>query len=270
MRLVLKRVFQLELPPGDVKRWSFHDFGFWRRECENNPEPRYNRQNNKQKQKVFILGLVRNPFSYYRSLYAMIQVTKAKPVMNARLFIRSNGTQGSMHHSLCPFYLAFKHSKGHLFVGDKNLRTTSQQYFEEFMHLILDYDSECGHRNIVNMQGRHDNLMLMNDGSMAYDAVVQQEMYYPMLRQALEQFDGCMPNVTHFDILNVIEQEQDHVHSRSQYLKKKILPPDHCYYSPDLREKVERNDRVMMQRYNYSWESFVGTRESFQNDCIWV
>ena len=52
-------------------------------------------------------------------------------------------------------------------------------------------------RDPTDMQYSHDNLMRMRDGSMAYDAVVRQENYYPSLRAALEKVRSCAPiNVT--------------------------------------------------------------------------
>ena len=167
MRGVLKRVFELK-PPKKAKksRWAFEEFGFWHRERENHPDPRYNRdRNNSKKKGVFILGLVRNPFSYYRSLYIMLQSHEAYE--NARLFLKSNGTQGFAPEK-CRFHLEFKYSKTHLFVDDRNFRIASREYFVEFKDLILDHDSEC--REPLNIQGRHDDLMLMNDGSVTYDS----------------------------------------------------------------------------------------------------
>jgi len=267
-RTVLRNIFHLEPPPTQESRWYFQDFGIWRREQENYPDPRYHRDsNNERKRKVFILGLVRNPFSYYRSLYIMLQDRRIYP--GANLYLRSNGTQGSISQVPCPFILAFRHSKSHLFVGDHQYLTTNPAPFEEFMHLILGHASECYDDD--RMQSRHDNMMLMNDGSIAYDAVIKQENYYPMLRQALEQFDSCMPNVTSFGVLTRLEKLQYRAYTRILHLKRSNAAfPDYCYYSSELREKVERSDGVMMERYNYSWESFVGSGQSVENNCVEV
>ena len=44
-----------------------------RRERENYPDPRYKRDPaSPAKREAFIIGLIRNPFGYYRSFYSML------------------------------------------------------------------------------------------------------------------------------------------------------------------------------------------------------
>merc|ERR1719491_1856194 len=100
MREILSGVFHLERP--GLKMWSFEDFGIWRREQENYPDERFGRDpNSKTKREVFILGLVRNPFSYYRSLYIMLQDKYRLKHRRNKLYLRSNGTQGALSRTPC-------------------------------------------------------------------------------------------------------------------------------------------------------------------------
>ena len=53
--------------------WWFEDHGVMRRERENYPDPRYKRDPaSPAKREAFIIGLIRNPFGYYRSFYSML------------------------------------------------------------------------------------------------------------------------------------------------------------------------------------------------------
>jgi len=257
LQRVLKHVFNF---PSDMRS----DFRFWRNPRENVPDPRY--QGNSEsplKKSVFILGLVRNPFSYYRSLYH--ELTSALSYSECKDILKSEGVFASFEGCSCELKKAREYNKTHLFLDEHSLRTNVSA-FHEFVEFITNDETKiCA----ASMQHRHDHLMLMNDGSMVYDSVVKLENYYPMMRKALQNFDCCMPNVTNFAILDQIHKQNIRNAVRHQYSSPELshmpLPPDFCYYSPDLRRLVEKHDGNMMKRYNYTWESFIG--EGKAADC---
>jgi hypothetical protein len=118
--------------------------------------------------------------------------------------------------------------------------------------------------------------MMMNDGSMAYDAVVRQENYYPSLRSALRKVSPCAPQNVTIDIeaLNEYEAKAQPKGSRSDFsqLGKRNqtlihVLPDYCFYPPRLRHLVEEHDAEYMQRYGYSWENFLGEGD-YEKDCL--
>lgn len=264
MRQVLAKVFKLNRTVTLKERWSFTDFEFWKGEKENYPDNRYNRNpKSPLKEKVFIVGMVRNPFSYYRSLYNML--TSRQVYSGCKTWMETKGAAGTWLACNCETVMAWKYDKSHLFLDEKNLRTNVTA-FHDFIHFLFNEAKVCN----ATMQLRHDHLMLMNDGSMAYDAVVKQEDYYPMLRHALKNFDECKPNVTHFDVFDKIEKADLRQGHRIQFSSKKfrnhatLLDP--CFYSPFLRRLVEDHDRGVMTRYNYTWESFAGNITA--EDCL--
>jgi len=264
LRGVLKEVFNFPKNITQRYRWSFEDNGFWKHERENAPELNYNRDpQSPLKKQVFILGLVRNPFSYYRSLYNMLISDRA--YVDCKKFFKSQGTKGDFRTCTCTLKKAFNMRKSHLFWSQKlNNNATA---FHEFVEFIMSDELKPCHED---MQHQHSNLMLMNDGSMAYDSVVMQENYYPMIRKALQKFDCCMPNVTNFKVLDQLERMNYQSGTRHFWSTRETLagvPPDFCFYSPELRRLVEKNDAIMMKRYNYTWETFVGNgKKADRND----
>ena len=178
---------------------------------------------------------------------------------------------------------AFVNGKAHLF-RESNRNNISA--FEEWLSFVLTDEelrleqkrkagqtSHCAER----MQHRHDYLMRMEDGSMAYDAVVRQENYYSTLRSALEKVRPCAPiNVTiDFNALDEFESSVGAVGTREEFSRQKqegtkksaLVPmPDRCYYSPRLRQLVEKSDGEYMARYGYTWENFVRTSRSTSGD----
>ena len=139
---------------------------------------------------------------------------------------------------------------------------------------------------------RHDDLYGMDDGSVAYDAVVRQEDYYPSARRALERFESCVSggkgggviNFGRFDALAardghaagaggepvaaLFDTPQEFKGRRGEFfgpgervrmvLRGEQYMPDHCFYTPDMVDSVMKHDAAIMQRYGYTWDAFVG------------
>lgn len=268
MRRVLGSVFNMQLPDHDPlsHRYWFEDHGFWKRERENRPDPRYKGDpNSVEKRKTFILGLVRNPFGYYRSFYSMITADHyLSEFEKCKDFILSNGNHSYIKQCPCEIKCLFHFGKKHLLL---NVKLNNISAFHEWLEFTIQ-NKKCLCKQ--TMTQRHDQLMLMNDGSIAYDAVVKQEDYYPMTRKALQQFNRCVPNITNFSRFDEIQIKDKHRNARDSFMSKaqrktKVLP-DLCYYSPLLRHLVETHDAEMMKRYNYTWQSFVGNA-SYKRDC---
>lgn len=278
MRQVLSRVFNT------TRVARFRDIGWWRQEMENQPDSRYNRDpNSSLKNETFLIGLVRNPYGYYRSLFGML-VGNAYPL--CKLYVATNGTKGDFGKCTCGMRRAHAHGLSWLFHEDNRNNVSA---FTQWLELVLSDERPDPMARIIprtqmsacaeSMQHRHNNLMLMNDGSMAYDAVIRQERYYPSLREALQKVRPCAPNnvTIDFSVLDDFEEmerkgERFRGGSRFVFAKaeaKKVgavsAVPDYCFYSPQLRKKVEEHDNEYMVRYGYTWENFVGSVA--RDDC---
>lgn len=195
-------------------------------EKENNPDPRYKADpKSPLKQETFIIGTIRNPFAYYRSLWSMHN--KVAPFS-----------------STCHWQALNKAGKLDLYKGSKYNVTK----FEQWLYHILIEDRRCDE----SMIDRH-RFMQMKDGSVAYDALIHQENMYPDLRKALTRFDCCVPGVVNWKKLAEFEEQG----FAPNFYKEEHETPYHCFYTDDARRVVEENDKPLFERYGYSWESFV-------------
>lgn len=195
-------------------------------EKENNPDLRYKADpKHPLKQETFIIGTIRNPFAYYRSLWAMHN--KVEPFA-----------------STCHYKALERAGKLDLIKGDKYNITK----FNEWLYHILIEDRRCEE----NMIDRH-RFMQMKDGSVAYDALIHQENMYQDLRKALTRFDCCMPGVVNWEKFAEYEEQG----FAPNFYKHEHTTPYHCFYTEDGRRYVEENDRPIFERYGYTWESFV-------------
>ena len=261
MRSVIKSTFNLK--PPSTQRWFEKEFGIWRRESENQPDPRYGRDpNNPLKQKVFIMGLVRNPFGYYRSLYLMFLTHPAYEGCYEYMRAPEHFENGKHVCMLSLMLRATQINRTSIFLAavDNRHSVTETQHFIAFNDFVYFLHTSVPDKHST-MQVRHDNLMLMKDGSFAYDAVVKQENYYEMTREALTLFDQLMPGVTQFEIFDEIAAKNSETFTRKTIVKY----PDYCYYSDSIRELVLERDSKMMEAYNYTWDNFM--KGSAYEDC---
>lgn len=266
LRRTLHKVLNLKTPDTSSKSpwpeaWSREDFGVWRSEKENQCDIRYKRDPNSDlKQQVFILGLVRNPFSYYRSYHIM--VTSEKFNEPCKVYLRTNGKEGDYEKCFCEMKVAYETHKSHLYISSENNRSS----FDEFVRFLMSPETKhCS----VNMQDRHDNTMNMKDDKYAYDYVIKQEYFWEDVYKALQVFDCCIypEPIVRWDVLKRFMLSASGRHqTRSQFLKEEKVFPDFCFYDEGLRRKVEMHDGNMMRLHGYTWESSVG--DGRLEDCL--
>lgn len=273
LRRALQKVLNLSLPDTKsshpwAEAWSRLDFDVWRSEKENQCDVRYNRDPNSElKQEVFILGLVRNPFSYYRSYHIM--VTSDKFNEPCKMYLRTNGQKGDYSKCFCEMKVAYDTDRSYLYLNQTSIQNNRSSFDEFVRFLMLPETKHCS----VDMQDRHDNTMNMKDGSYAYDYAIKQEYFWNDVTKALKIFDCCLypKPIVQWDVFYNYSSSSNAHQVRSQFLKiddkttTKIYP-DFCYYDIELRKIVEDHDGKMMRLHGYNWENFVG--DGRQGDCL--
>lgn len=258
--------------------WWFEDHGVMRRERENYPDPRYKRDPaSPAKREAFIIGLIRNPFGYYRSFYSMLLSHYAQCPSDPSMY----DTEGepTTKESHCSCAAAARRGKLHLLdhTNARHLRNSTDA-FREYLDLAFSVtEAELDKCPTWSFTRLHDSLYAMQDGSVAFDALVRQEDYYPSARRAFERFADCMSggggggdgvvNFERFDALAVrdgqTKRRRVRWFERDEQLRvakagEEQYMPDHCFYAPDMVDSVMKHDATIMQRYGYTWEAFVG------------
>ena len=95
------------------------------------------------------------------------------------------------------------------------------------------------------------------------DMMVRVEDFWPSLERALRAFECHVPGAVDWVVL-----ERYKAKAREEYNSNKDRKeaPYHCFYDEGTRELVERHDRVVLKRYNYSWGAFQTSSQRW-GDC---
>eukprot|EP00658_Telonema_sp_P-2_P049949 TRINITY_DN38015_c0_g1_i2.p1 TRINITY_DN38015_c0_g1~~TRINITY_DN38015_c0_g1_i2.p1 ORF type:complete len:210 (+),score=52.37 TRINITY_DN38015_c0_g1_i2:44-673(+) len=141
----------------------------------------------------------------------------------------------------------------------KNLQNRTS--FGDFLKLLIRTLPPTGCS--FTMTTLYRDLMLDRmDGTPVHDAVVRTDDFFGTVRSALQAFECHVPHAVNWEVLGKMEQQ-----SRAfNFNRDRLRVPYHCFYDETSRELVEEHDRLVLERYNYSFDNFVERGEHL-GDC---
>lgn len=190
-------------------------------------------------QDTYVISSIRNPFSFYVSYWQMLIVETQRAGFDIEKYgcvgpeMKKRGLLDAVHKS------------------SENNRTSFARFLNFFINDLPKTANweDCA----LNMASIYKRLLLTNEGSPRYDDMMVMEDSWPSILRVLRRAECLIPGTFDLDYLEKRARERPKGECNN---KKKDLFPYHCFYDEKSRGLVSDNDKIVLQRHGYSFETF--------------